>query len=625
MRERIQGIVAIIIVILICITFVFFGVENYLRSHSDANVIAKVNGVKITQKQVHIAYERAKQRLMQGMGKNYSYEQKFQDQIKSEVIQELIRSEVLLQGLSNLKFKVNPAQVEGIIQQLPMFQIDGHFSKEKFQKMLNSMMFSPADFFNELKNSIMISQLRNGLIMSSFILPNETDEAIKIFNQTRDIKYTILTADSLKNNIKLIDSDIENYYQQHQDEFQTPEQISLSYIELSAESLKTKVSITPDQVQQYYKDHIDNYSSPQRWQIERILVQVPANGTQKTEDKAKQRIEDLVKQARSGVAFSKLDPLNGKAIWISEKQIPHGANPMNVLKSMKVGEISGPFRTPSEFFVVKISQMQPAKIQSFATVHEQVTKALIQEKLAQLFSEQSNKLSDLTYTNSNSLLPAATELGLSIKTTELFTEAGVKAGILANSKIVKTAFSDMVLRQNYNSELVELEPGHVLVMRVKEHNMPSVKPLAEIKPQIIKQLSLVATKQKVKELGDQLVETLKANPLADNVIKQHGLSWKILHKIKREEINHLDPSIVTAAFSVPSTNKHLAVIGVILENDDYAIIQVDHVYDGDSKNFSAKQLKALKHNVSILYGEIDYHLFVEDMIRQAKIKQYDKK
>ena len=525
MRERIQGIIAIVICVLVCITFIFFGIENYLKSQGDADVIAKVNGVKITQKQVRIAYERTKQQLMANMGKNYAYDQKMQEKIKSEITQGLIKSEALLQGLKKLKFTASPAQINAIVQQLPAFQANGHFSEEKFHRVLSNMMLLPADFFNELKNSIMINQLRNGLIMSSFILPNETNNAIKLLNQMRDIRYAIITIDSLKNSIQLSDQEIQDYYQKHQEEFKMSEQISISYIELFADSLQSKVNVTADEALQYYKSHIDKYS-----------------------------VKD--------------------------------------------------------------------KIHSFAKVQEQVTKAVRNEKLAQLFSEQSNKLADLAYTNSESLLPAATELGLPIKSSNLFTERGEKTGILANKKIVSAAFSDTVLKQNYNSDLIELEPGHVLVMRVKEYKTAAIRPLSEVKSQIVQQLTNVAAQQKAKDLGEKLVAALKSD-LSANAIKQHGLAWKV-HKIKRQGTANLDPLIIRAAFSVVPNDGQLGTMGLVLQNGDFAMVQVDKIYAGDSNSFDKKQLKSFKHNMAAVLGDIDYNLLVEDLIKQSKIKEYGK-
>jgi len=624
-REKIQGIIATIIIVLVCSTFAFWGVQNYLQSHSNLETVAKVNNIKITQKQVHTNYERAKQQFIATLGKNYSYDSKAQEQIKNNVIQELIKTEAISQGLIKLGFNVANNRIVEVIKYLPEFQVNNHFSNEKFQRILNNAMLSPNDFFNELKISIMTKQLHNGLVMSSFILPEELTTAIKIFNQTRDIKYTIITSKHLKNNIKLNDQDIQSYYQQHQEEFQNSEQVSVSYIELFADKFKNQISITPNETQQYYKEHIDNYSSPKRWQIERLFVEIPTtNPSPKTINNAAEQIKSLIAKAKSGVAISTLDPEHNKAIWVSKNQLPPDV--ISAITILKPGEISAPIKTPTGFLAIKILQTQEASTQPFTKVQAQVIKALTQDKLTQLFSEQTNKLSDLTYTNSETLQPAATELGLQIKTTSLFTQEGEKTGLLANTKIIKTAFSEALLKQNYNSNVIELEPGHVLVMRINEYHPAALKPLTEVKSSVIQKLTANMEQQKVKELGKQLVENIKDNSNADAIIKQYGLSWEVLLNVKRQETSKFDSQLINAAFSIPPTNnKQPAIVGLTLANNNFAIIQLQKVNDGNIKNLNPKQLKEFENNIAKLSGEMDYHIYLKNLIDQAKIKRYDQK
>lgn len=623
MREKTQGIIATIIIVLVGITFAFWGIGNYLKSHGDLDTIAKVNKVKITQEQVRDNYERAKQRLMLSMGKNYSYDQKFQEQLKNDIIQQMIKSEAVFQALITKGFYISPLQINAMLQQLPALQENGHFSSDRLKILLNNMMFSQKDFFNELQRSAMTAQVHNGIVMSYFVLPNEANDLIKIVNQTRDIKYTIITAAGLKKNIKINDKDIQNYYEQNQEQFKTPEQISIEYVELTADALKDKVKIAPQEIQQYYNDHIDAYSTPQRWQVERIFVETPTNADSKTSEKAAAQIKALAEKAKTGVSFEQLDPIHGKATWITKNQVPQDI--ANVITSLKIGEISAPFKTPTGFFVIRTLKIEEAKVQPFNSVREQVTKAVTQEKLVQLFSEQTDKLSDLTYTNSDTLQPAAIQLGLPIKTTELFTEQGTKTGLLANLKVVKAAFSDQVLKQNYNSDLIEIEPGHSVIIRIKEHKAATVKPIDEARPQIIQQLTITEAQQSASTLGKQLVEAIKANQSSDKIISQHGLVWKTLNKAKRQLVSSVDPSIIQAAFNIPAPDGHPATVGVVLQNGDFAIVQVNKVYAGDAKTLTLKQLKEFKHNMATTLGEIDYNLYVDNLIKQAKIKRYDQK
>jgi peptidyl-prolyl cis-trans isomerase D len=468
MRERMQGIIAGVVVFLICITFAFWGIQYYLQARGDVNVIAKVNGTKITRTQFQAGYERARQALMQHMGKDFSFDQKIQTQLKTRVLQQLINARVIIKEVLKLGFQVSLQQVDALLSQMPLFQIDGHFSAERFQQILSNMLYSEEEFIADLEQKMIIGQLQSGIIESAFVLPNEIDNFVKLIKQTRDIGYVIIPKLHFVNKIKISEQEIKEYYQQHQDQFAIPQRVSIEYLELSAEKLRDRVQITPVEMQQYYRDNIDSYSHPESWQVARIFVALPDNADENTVKQAEAKMSTLVKQAQFGKP-SKLVQGQVSQIFTDE------------LQKLKVGQISDPIRTPEGLFVIKLLQTQKTYVDPFSKVEDKVKTALMQQKTTQLFDQENDKLSDLTYTHSDTLDVAAKQLNLSIQASDLFTNQGEKTGLLANPKVVKAAFSDAVLKQNYNSDPIEVKPGQVIVLRVKQQISPSVKQLSEVK------------------------------------------------------------------------------------------------------------------------------------------------
>lgn len=616
MRERTQGIIAIVIIGLICLTFALWGIQNYLQSHGNLDTIAKVNSTKITQKQLQTLYERAKQNIMLRTGKDIVLDQNQQQQMKNNILQELIKSEAFGQSASKMGFRANSSQVDAIIASIPIFQVNGQFSPQQFQDALSRMLYTEPEFVHEIQQTVINNQVHNGITMSSFVLPNETENFIKIAKQARDIGYTIISPNYFKNSLKINEQDIQQYYQQHQQQFQNPEQISIAYLELNANDLKNNIKYTPDEVQKYYNDHIDLYTSPARWQVQRIFV--PFGSTdQASMNKAQKEITTLIKQAQSGADFTKLDQNYGKPAWIIKNQTsPDLASKLQLLK---IGQISEPITTPNGYLVIKLLQEQEEKIQPFASIRNNVEKALQQDKLQQLFSDASSKLADLTYTNSDNLDTASKELNLPIKTTGFFTAQGDKTGLSSNPKILKAAFSDVVIKQNYNSDPIELAPGQLLVLRIKEHKPTSTKPLATVKNDIVSALTNQLGQQKAKEFGQQLVEEFKAAKDPQQISKKYKLTWIMAKKIDRQSnINH---EIITAAFALPPTNT-AETTGTTLSDGSFAVVQVNNTYPGNIKQLNAQQANAAQNMLETAFGENEYNLFMESLIKQVKIKQY---
>ena len=61
LNERIQGIVAWVIISLIAVTFAFFGIDYYFQARNNAAIAAKVNGETISQQEFELNYRRVRQ------------------------------------------------------------------------------------------------------------------------------------------------------------------------------------------------------------------------------------------------------------------------------------------------------------------------------------------------------------------------------------------------------------------------------------------------------------------------------------------------------------------------------------------------------------------------------------
>lgn len=63
------------------------------------------------------------------------------------------------------------------------------------------------------------------------------------------------------------------------------------------------------------------------------------------------------------------------------------------------------------------------------------------------------------------------------------------------------AFSDDVLLERHNSEPIEIGAEHVLVLRVVEHEESSLRPLADVKGEIVSQLKSDAAAELARSKG----------------------------------------------------------------------------------------------------------------------------
>ena len=599
MREKTQGLIAGIIVTLIALTFMFWGVQNYYGG-GDIRAVAKVNGKKITQRQVNIGYEQLKHREM--YKGDFFLDQKTQARLRQEALQQLIKEEVISQAISQMGFKIGQEQLWSIVTGLPIFQVNGRFSPEQFQRITERLFYSGQNFLNGMRDAFLQTQLENGIVKSAFILPNEIELGKKLLLQRRDFGYFIVPVQRFAATTKVTAADIKKYYEQHQSEFVVPEKISIQYLELSAENLRHQVNFAQDNLQQYYQSHIGSFSTPKKWEVLKVSLPLAKQADSKVVADARERLL----QAKDDL--SKVAGAQTTKVWLTRSEADPGF--ATQLNKLEIGQVSRPFRTKDGYSVCKVLAVQPETAIPYSKVADKVKQAYEQQQLAQLFSEANDKLINLTYINPDSLEPAARELGLQLKTTGLTTSAGTKSGILANNKVTSIAFGETVLQHRYNSNPVEISPGTLVVLRIKDHVPETIQPLTQASATIKQKLAMQIMRQKAYEFSQEL--KLSKTSVVD-LARRYNFTWKKVTDAEYKE----DSALVKAAFALDKPTGKIATTVVDLV-DGYAVLQLLQVYDAKT----AKEDQFLKA-LPVRLGRVAYQLLLDGLMNKAKVNIND--
>jgi peptidyl-prolyl cis-trans isomerase D len=117
-----------------------------------------------------------------------------------------------------------------------------------------------------------------------------------------------------------------------------------------------------------------------------------------------------------------------------------------------------------------------------AEITEEVGKQLAQRK----YAEAAEQFSNLVYEQSDSLQPAMDRLKLIRQTAKVGRQpvAGAK-GPLASGKLLDALFSSESIKNKHNTEAVETGPNQLVSARVLSYLPDHVRPLDEVKPQVL--------------------------------------------------------------------------------------------------------------------------------------------
>lgn len=623
LREHAQGWIAGLICGLLALAFALWGIQYYLQDHNSSTVLVKIDGYKITDRALTIAVERLKRQAMLRLNKPITFSADQLRNLKQEALLTMIRKQILVNAAKKQHYYISDAEVESALMQLPAFQLNDKFSSDQFQQMLSAMLYTPDAFYQELADTLLISQPQVGLTDSAFSLPNEIETTAILENQHRDFKYVILPSTKYINSVHPTAQQINQYYQQNQSQFNVPEQVKINYIEFSIDALKQHLTVSTAQLKNFYENNINNYSTPAQWKTAEIVITVPSHADSKTVAAARIKVQSIYSQLKAGENFEQLakkyseapSAVNGgESAWFTASQ--RSPVLMQIISQLKPGQMSAPFEDSQGFTIIKLIGMKPKQVKSFESVQKDVKTAYESQALQERFNQESDKLNELTYTNPTSLDAAAKALHLPIKSSDWFTQKGTTTGITSNPKIVNAAFSDDVLRQGNNSNLIQLDDDTVIVLRVADSKPARIKSLKEVEPEITSVLKKQLASNQAQQIGEQWVAALQQG-------KKEPITWHNVMGATREQ-SGVDSNLLTLAFNQTVSGKNAtAIVGDSLPNGDYAIVMVTKVVPGHAAT-SVQEKQVLANTLVTDWGQLDYSLYVKSLVDKTKIKVYDK-
>ena len=632
-RDRAQTWISWVIVTFLVFVFALWGIQEYVGGGGAINA-AVVNGAEIDVNEYRQTYqnyrEQTRQRLLKMFGNqpNNPFMEQLMDEtrMKKEVMDGLVSHYLVLQNARDAGYRMSDAQLNAYIRDIPSFQNGGTFDQATFEQALRYQGLSAQGFKQRLQRDLVVQQVTSGIQSSDFDLPGEVDALVKLKNQEREIGYLVLKAADHQDGIEIGEAEQKDYYDAHHDQFMNPEKVSVEYLTLSRARIAAEIAVDEANLKAYYEENAATYS-----EIDDGDLIARANA-------ALERVragEDFAAVAQEVSA----DP--GSASQGGDLGF-FGRNVMakefeETAYKLKEGEISEPVKTSFGYHIIKLTGIKDEERRAshilisrpagekpkyvmlpLASVRAKVEQGYRNEQAEKQFSDQFDRLNNLTYENPHTLEVAAEELSLKPQTTPLFTRFG-GAGIAANRRVAEAAFSDDVLLQKNNSEPLELDDGSVVVLRVKEHQPEAVKPFEEIKEQVKTRLLNDKAREAIQALGESLAaEINRAN--AVELAKNNKSEWTEAGFVARQG-SKADAAVVSEAFKLPRSADGEALFkGVKLNSGDYAVIGLFAVRDGDTGKAEQSEKDQLSQQLRQARAGAESGAYREELKSKAEIR-----
>jgi peptidyl-prolyl cis-trans isomerase D len=638
LREGIKSIWAKIILGLIIASFVFAGVGSYLTS-GGSNAVAIVNGEEISTSLYQQRYQQDKNRIGEQFAQVFNTEA-MQKRFQAMVLDRLIMETLAKQANKQLGIFVGREVIKEQIKNTKPFQINGKFDVDTFRNLIGRSGYT-ASQYEELVRDDMERRQLSAIMDSEFALDSEVSSQLILQGQTRSGRYINIDSSLLQASISFEgeagEKELEEFYQANLDRFLEPEKISVEYIELNSDSLK--VEINDEEIAKYYEAHKSDFGSAEERKASHILIIAAADSDAATLQAAQQKINQIAARIATGEDFATVAKEASEDLASAEEGGDLGFFGTGVMDPVfektvfdlaAVNDVSKVVKSSFGFHIIKLTGIKAAEQKPLKEVKEKVIAALKNSKIEELFIQTNDIITEKAFEFTDSLIEVAEASGLEVQVSELFPKTGGK-GIFANAAVLEAAYSDQVMVDGYNSDVISVGENHSVVLRLKQLQESRTMAFEEVKAAIEQSLRRERAQLKALEFGEQILAAInngstpqQAQALLPETLKA---SWIEFDEVGRNDAT-MTQQLRTALFKmaqpiVGPDGSFVKVLKGVPTFNGYSVIQLDRVSVEKAGIASETQRQQVAQQLAKEWSSAEDKAFQDWLLSNADIERFD--
>jgi peptidyl-prolyl cis-trans isomerase D len=314
----------------------------------------------------------------------------------------------------------------------------------------NFFQTSRSEFETQVKSDMELQRLQALITGGVTVSDNAVHEAYKVQGTKVKFDYAVISAEDLRKTINPTDAELEKFFKDNAAKYANavPETRKLQYVAFDASNLPGgKPQISDADVQAYYNQHQTQYQVKEQVKVRHILIAVPQGADAKTDQAAKAKADDLLKQIKNGGNFADLASKNsddpgskaagGELGWLDRgRTVPEFDK---VAFTLNPGQTSDVIKTQFGYHILQVEEKKTAHLRPLSEVKAEIVPVLEQQRIGAVEQTFASQLA--TDAKKNGLEKAAAARGLHVVTTDYVAKDGVVAGLADASPLLTQAFS----------------------------------------------------------------------------------------------------------------------------------------------------------------------------------------
>ncbi len=614
-RSNAKGMVGKTIVGTIVVIFTLWGAQSIVAISTGDKAPVTVNGQDITEYQVSRMTDIQKRNIQSQLGEAFDPDLINDSMIRDSVIQSLVQQQLEWQAAIDLDMALSDEAITEIIVSAPVFQVDGKFNKDTYTRLIGQYGYTPKDYVGVVRQDLLNSQLKIGLINSGFILDSEVKSVLHLEDQTRDVSLLTVNPSDFADLVEIDEEEIQNYYDANREIFRTEEALVVDYVILSRTKLLGTLSVSDDELQAAY----DIYKQQQSAKVEKSIAHILVTTDTMSDSEAKKRVNDLKTRAVAGESFDMLAKTYSEDTGSAEFGGDLGAFTPGLFVAefddavdgmAQAGDLVGPVKTDFGYHLIKLTKQGSPAIDSLTQVSASLRSSILDRKVADELILLTEDLTNLAFSESN-LDTISNQFELTVETSEAFRRSG-GPGIFSDASVIEAAFAPTVMEDDENSEVVALADGSLMVMHLNDYKKADFMPVAEVRDNIVAALTVAGARDLADDYARTLLDDVKVSGSLDT---QSDVVWLQYPSVSRSG-SELNDDVTARAFTLAKPASDGFSIDLITTQDGViSLVAVTAVHESDENN----DAEGFDDYLGSLVSESEYTQWFEGIAAAAKI------
>ncbi|TPE47362.1 peptidylprolyl isomerase [Amaricoccus solimangrovi] len=497
------------LLVLIVVGLAGFGIGNTGAFRSSA--VATVGDTEISTDDYARAMQQEMRALTQRLGRGLTMAEARQYGIDNVVLARLVNDAALDEEARRLGVSVGDETVARQVLDVQAFKgPDGKFDRDTYARALANVGLMPAQFEAQIRHEV-----SRDLIASAVQAPVAAPAAaakvlLGYLGEKRSLTWFRLGPEALTEAVpEPDDAAIQAEYDAHHDAYTTPETRHVTYAAITPDELAPAIEVPESDLKAMYEAASDRFNTPETRLMDRIGF-----GTEDEAKAAKARLDS------GEITFDALATERG----FSASQIDQGALPASRLDpgaraavfGLAEPGIVGPVPSPLGPSIYRVNAILAGKTVPFAEAEPDLRKERALKLAADRIANETPRIDDML-AGGATLEDLAKETDLRLGTMDV--TAASSEGLAADPK-----FHDAVMNgeTGIESDPVSLASGGVASVRVESVDAPRLRPLDEVRDQVIAAWKAAEASRRLVALAQGYADEVKGGLAFDALATRLG-------------------------------------------------------------------------------------------------------